>query len=157
MTLDPRFIVNLDKDASSPRPQVAIWRGQKQCVTSGFADDYEAPSSEKCADIIIRKQLNVEHWSVLMQAFIKLNTAGFPHSVVSQMTRHGDTKFLVQSGRYTGKQYIQVANGEMDVEEAFYFRPPGFYTDRFGKKYEHLATENTISQFRCLGACKRYA
>lgn len=155
--MTPRFIVNLDKDASSPNPQVAIWRGQHQCVSEGFADDATPPSPERCGEIIIKHQLHAGHWSVLDQAFIKLNTAGFPHSVMVQMTRHRDSAFLVQSGRYTGERFIKVTKGELGVEDVFYFRPPGFYADRKAAKYEHIEEINLVHRARCVRSCVEYA
>lgn len=62
-----------------------------------------------------------------------------------------------QSQRYTGKRVVKVANDELPVDEVFYIRPPGFYTNRQGKKYEWtLADYNDEMDFIYEG-CKRYA
>jgi thymidylate synthase (FAD) len=62
-----------------------------------------------------------------------------------------------QSQRYTGKRVVKVANGELPVDDVFYIRPPGFYTNRTGKKYEWSQEDyNDEMDFILLG-CKRYA
>jgi thymidylate synthase (FAD) len=62
-----------------------------------------------------------------------------------------------QSQRYTGKRVLKVANDELPVEEVFYVRPPGYYTNRQGKKYDWtLADYNDELDFIYEG-CKRYA
>lgn len=158
MINDPHFRVVLDKDGSSPNPQVAIWRGQHQCVIEGFSMDDPAPSPQRCGEIIIKHQLQGDrgHYSVLDQAFIKLDCQGFPHSVLAQITRHRDSAFLVQSSRYTGQRFIDVAEGRMKVEEAFYFRPLGHYTDREGKRYEYKEWMLSNDHLNCIQACKVY-
>jgi thymidylate synthase (FAD) len=140
---DPRFIVAIDKDASSPNPQVAIWKGQHRCVAEKFLPDDKTPSSEACGDAIIKHQLAGDrgHYSVLRKAFISFHCLGFPHSVISQITRHQDSAFLVQSMRYTGQRIVDCANGDTPVEDVFYFRPSGSYSDRQGKKYEYTKSD----------------
>lgn len=159
MINDPYFKVVLDTDGSSPNPQVAIWRGQHQCVIEGFSPDDPAPSPQRCGEIVVKHQLAGDrgHYSVLDQAFIKLDCQGFPHSVISQITRHRDSAFLVQSSRYTGQRFIDVAEGRMKVEDAFYFRPLGPYTDREGKRYEYKEWMLSNDRQRCKAACAAYA
>ena len=136
---DSRFQVVIDKDASSPNPQVAIWKGQHRCVAEKFLPDDETPSPEKCGETIIKHQLAGDrgHYSVLRKAFVSFHCLGFPHRVVSQITRHQDSSFLVQSMRYTGKRIVDCANLDIPVEDVFYFRPIGNYSDRQGSKYEY--------------------
>ena len=43
--------------------------------------------------------------------------------------------FDVQSFRYTGSRIVDVAEGKKDVEDVFYLRPVGKYTNRQGKRY----------------------
>jgi thymidylate synthase (FAD) len=62
-----------------------------------------------------------------------------------------------QSQRYTGKRVVKVANNQIPVDEVFYVRPPGHYTNRQGKKYiwtqeDHDDEINWIYQ-----GCQRYA
>jgi thymidylate synthase (FAD) len=64
--------------------------------------------------------------------------------------------FDVQSQRYTGKRVIKVAEGELKPDDVFYVRPPGFYTNRYGKKYDWtLADYNDELDFIYEG-CVRY-
>lgn len=156
---DPRFRVETCKYGSSPYPQTSIWIGQHQCVSQEFAHDVEPPSESRCGEIIVKHQLSGDkgHYSVLDQAFLKLGCASFPHSVMVQITRHRDSAFLVESGRYTGSRFVKVANGEIPIDEAFYYRPEGWYTSRDGKKYYHSEEKNDRRRKRDLEACHEYA
>lgn len=156
---DSRFRVEVDYDATSPNPQQAIWRGQHTCVSEHFAFDEQTPTPQRCGEVIIKHQLAGDrgHFSVLRKAFISFCCAGFPHSMVAQITRHQDSGFLVQSNRYTGKRFIWVAEGKLEVEDVFYFRPVGNYRDRAGNSY-YFSEENRQAKInRCLELCKEYA
>lgn len=156
---DPHFKVVIDRDASSPNPQVAIWKGQHRCVSEKFLPDDKTPSPEKCGEAIIKHQLAGDrgHYSVLRKAFVSFQCLGFPHSVVSQITRHQDSGFLVQSMRYTGQRIIDCAEGKIPVEEVFYFRPPGKYSDRKGNKYDYTLAEITEDKKVSYDSAVRYA
>jgi thymidylate synthase (FAD) len=65
--------------------------------------------------------------------------------------------FDVQSQRYTGKRVIKVASGELKPEEVFYVRPPGFYTNRYGKKYDWTLSDYNDELDFIYEGCKRYA
>ena len=60
------------------------------------------------------------------------------------------------SFRYTGKRILDVVDGQRDVEEVFYLRPLGLYTDRQGKKYEYTAEQRQQDLEWCLEASRRY-
>jgi thymidylate synthase (FAD) len=60
------------------------------------------------------------------------------------------------SFRYTGSRILDVANGSREVEEVFYLRPLGFYSDRQGKKYEYTAEQRQQDLDWCLEASRRY-
>lgn len=62
-----------------------------------------------------------------------------------------------QSQRYTGKRVVKVASGELNPEDVFYVRPPGFYTNRKGKKYEWTQEDYDDELNWILEGCKRYA
>jgi thymidylate synthase (FAD) len=155
---DKYFRVELDLDASSPNPEKAIWKGQHTCVSESYVFDAKVPDNDRCSEIIIKHQLSGDkgHYSVLRKAFVSLSVAGFPHSVVSQITRHQDSSFLVQSGRYTGDRFLKVANDELMVEEVFYFRPIGIYKDRKGNKFEYTKYDRIDDISICYQACNRY-
>lgn len=65
--------------------------------------------------------------------------------------------FDVQSGRYTGQRFIDAANGTRSIEEVFYLRPIGFYSDREGKKYEYTSKQRERDLQRCMDAAAEYA
>ncbi len=60
------------------------------------------------------------------------------------------------SFRYTGTRILDVADGKRDIEEVFYLRPLGSYTDRQGKRYEYTPELRQQDLEWCLAGCKRY-
>ncbi|MEQ8753225.1 MAG: FAD-dependent thymidylate synthase [Coleofasciculus sp. G1-WW12-02] len=60
------------------------------------------------------------------------------------------------SFRYTGQRIINVAQGKQDIEEVFYLRPVGNYTNRQGKRYFYSEAQRSEDIKWCLEACKRY-
>lgn len=62
-----------------------------------------------------------------------------------------------QSQRYTGRRVVKVAKRELDVEDVFYVRPEGFYTNRKGKKYEWTEEHRQRKLGRILSECEEYA
>lgn len=60
------------------------------------------------------------------------------------------------SFRYTGQRILDVVDGKREVEEVFYLRPLGFYSDRQGKKYEYTAEVRQQDIEWCLEASRRY-
>lgn len=153
---DPCFRVEIDPFASSTNPSAGIWYGQHVCVSEDFSLDEDLPS--RPADAVIKHQLKVKHWSVLEDGFVSLHFGGFPHSTAMQIVRHQDSKPLVQSSRYTGKRFIDVANDERKLEEVFYFRPSGLdYCDRSGNRYYYSASDRLEDERQCYEACVKYA
>ena len=65
--------------------------------------------------------------------------------------------FDVQSGRYTGDRIIKCAEGIYDVEDVFYLRPVGHYTDRKGHKYYYDEDWRAHDLAYCLENAKEYA
>lgn len=150
---DEHFSVSIDCNATSPYPERAIWSGQHICVAEWISPKSLIPQDPGKA--IIKHQLSVEHFSVLRHAFIKLDCAGFPHSLIAQITRHQDSAFLVQSNRYTGNRFIRVANGDLPIDEVFYFRPAGKYATREGF-YSRDEEMNFACRRQALRACELY-
>lgn len=60
------------------------------------------------------------------------------------------------SFRYTGRRILDVVDGKREVEEVFYLRPLGSYSDRQGKKYEYTAEQRQQDIAWCLEASRRY-
>lgn len=178
--MDNHFRVEICEHGSSPSPQRAMWRGQHQCVSEGFAWDEAVPKESKAGEAVIRHEMKKQHFSVLRPAYLVLYAGGFPHSVVSQITRHQDSAFLVQSMRYTGDRMARL--GELihsreqnmapnftqyemlgkntdlidEIENLFYFRPLGNYTDRQGARYEYRNVHYMQDLCRCAEASKSY-
>jgi thymidylate synthase (FAD) len=64
--------------------------------------------------------------------------------------------FDVQSFRYTGSRIINVVEGTRDIEEVFYLRPVGNYTNRQGKHYLYSEEQRKQDLQWCLKACQLY-
>jgi thymidylate synthase (FAD) len=60
------------------------------------------------------------------------------------------------SMRYTGDRIRKAANGELELEEVFYLRPVGSYSDRQGKKYQYDEGQRAIDLQLCRAAAERY-
>jgi len=85
-----------------------------------------------------------------IQTTYDLEVAGLWHNFVANGV------VVHNSFRYTGKRILDVAAGNQDVEEVFYLRPAGFYTDRQGKKYEYTPQQRQQDLQRCLEASHHY-
>ena len=151
---DPYFKVEVI--SKTPYPQLSIFAAMRQDYVEEFAFDRfgfsgidsqlpygvdqrtgEQIDEEDAGIEVIRCLLKSKssHWGPLEHPQIILNFGWFPHSVMQQIRTHRTgISFDVQSGRYTGKRIIAVANKEKSVEEVFYLRPVGFYTDSQGQK-----------------------
>jgi thymidylate synthase (FAD) len=60
------------------------------------------------------------------------------------------------SMRYTGDRICRAADGALDLEEVFYLRPVGNYSDRQGKKYAYTAEQRAVDLEICRAAADRY-
>jgi thymidylate synthase (FAD) len=60
------------------------------------------------------------------------------------------------SYRYTGNQILELAENKKDLEDIFYLRPVGYYSDRQGKKYYYSPQQRQADLDWCLEAAKRY-
>jgi len=98
------------------------------------------------------------HWGPIEHPSITLSCSGYVHNVIVQARTHRvGVTFDVQSQRYTGKRVRQVSKGSLDIEEVFYVRPAGFYTNRKGKKYEWTEEHRQRKLGRILSECQEYA
>ena len=117
------------------------------------------PSEEKAGDLVVRNLLKGGrgHYGPLEHPQIVLNCGLFPHSTMQQIRTHRvGLSFDVQSFRYTGSRILEVASGKTDVEDVFYLRPVGAYTDRQGKKYEYTEPLRQEDLAWCIEGAKRY-
>jgi thymidylate synthase (FAD) len=154
---DPRLQVRINWDSTSRNIERGIWHGQHECVSETPGLDDTPPANPGQA--IIKHQLTPEHsahYSVLNWGYLALHCYGFPHSTMTQITRHRDSSHLVQSGRYTGQRFVDVADGEIDVADVFYFRPIGTYQSRQAKRYEYEVRELKRDRLYCHTGCEVY-
>jgi thymidylate synthase (FAD) len=145
----------------TPKPQQAIYAAMHQDYAEAFVwDDRDTwPDETKCGEIVVKNLLsgNRGHYGPLEHPQIVLNCGWFPHSTMQQIRTHRvGVSFDVQSFRYTGQRIIDVVEGKQDVEDVFYLRPLGAYSDRQGKRYEYTEAIRQQDVEWCLAACKRY-
>ncbi|MBF2026008.1 MAG: FAD-dependent thymidylate synthase [Oscillatoriales cyanobacterium C42_A2020_001] len=148
--------------AQTPNPQQVIYAAMHQDYAESFVWDERDrfPAEEKCGELIVKNLLagNRGHYGPLEHPQIVLNCGWFPHSTMQQIRTHRvGISFDVQSFRYTGSRIIDVVDGKRDVEEVFYLRPLGAYSDRQGKRYDYTLEQRQQDIEWCLEACRRYA
>ncbi|WP_346292117.1 FAD-dependent thymidylate synthase [Sphaerothrix gracilis] len=147
--------------AQTPQPQQAIYAAMHQDYAEGFvADERDRfPDEAKAGELVIRNLLKGGrgHYGPLEHPQIVLNCGWFPHSTMQQIRTHRvGVSFDVQSFRYTGSRILEVISGDREVDDVFYLRPLGFYSDRQGKRYEYTAEQRQQDLDWCLEACRRY-
>ena len=157
--MDPRFRVDLI--AATPNPQQCVYVGMHQDYSEGFvaADREQWPDETKAGEICVKRLLAGErgHYGPMEHAQIVLNVGWFPHSVMQQARTHRvGVSFDVQSMRYTGDRICRAAAGELDLEEVFYLRPLGQYSNRQGKKYQYSQSERDKDPHHCKISADRY-
>jgi thymidylate synthase (FAD) len=159
-SLDPYFRIGLI--SQTPNPQQTIYAALHQDYSEGFVFDEMGgdrwPTEQRAGEIALRRILRGElHAGPLEHPQIVLNVGGFPHSVMQQARTHRIASFDVQSMRYTGERIVRCAEGQLPVEEVFYLRPVGDYTDRKGHKYHYDAEWRASDLSYCLASAKHYA
>jgi thymidylate synthase (FAD) len=147
--------------AKTPNPQQVIYAAMHQDYTGAFVYDERDrfPSETECGDVIIKRLLAGDrgHFGPVEHPQIVFNCGYFPHSVMQQARTHRTgVSFDVQSYRYTSQQVIDVIEAGKDIEEVFYLRPIGNYSDRQGKKYYYSPEQRQKDLEWCLEAAKRY-
>lgn len=158
--LDPFFKVEVLSQTANP--QQVIYAAMHQDYAEAFVWDErdQFPDEPKAGAMVVKHLLagNRGHYGPLEHPQIVLNCGFFPHSTMQQIRTHRvGVSFDVQSFRYTGSRIIDVAQGNRPVEEVFYLRPLGFYTDRQGKRYEYTPELRQQDLDWCLQGCHRYA
>ena len=154
-----RFRVDLI--AATPNPQLCVYAAMHQDYSEGFvaADRENWPDEQRAGEICVKRLLAGErgHYGPMEHAQIVLNVGWFPHSVMQQARTHRvGVSFDVQSMRYTGERICRAANGELDLEEVFYLRPVGDYSDRQGKKYAYTESQRALDLDHCRASAERY-
>lgn len=156
---DERFRV--DVISNTPNPQQTIYAAMHQDYSSDLVVEKREswPSEERCGEIIVKRLLAGErgHYGSLEHPQIVLSCGYFPHNVIQQARTHRvGISFDVQSFRYTSQQILDVATGARDIEDTFYLRPVGHYTDRDGKKYYYSEDLRNNDLLWCMESAKRY-
>lgn len=142
---DPRFRVEVLN--ATLQPQVTAWCAMHQDYSERFVFDEKAPPEDEAGRIIVKHLLAGDrgHYGPLEHAQIVLACGWFPHSVMQQARTHRvGVSFDVQSFRYTGQRICRAADGELPLEEVFYLRPAGDYTDRQGKRYTYTEDQRYV-------------
>jgi thymidylate synthase (FAD) len=156
--MDPYF--RISTVSKTPQPNRTIYAAMHQDYSEKYVlDDLPDLDEANLGAIVVKRLLggNRGHFGCLEHVQITLATGWFPHSVMQQARTHRiATSFDVQSGRYTGQRVTQVVTGERDVEEVFYLRPVGTYTDRKGNKYEYTKDKRMIDRIMCIDSAGRY-
>ncbi|MDB9315180.1 FAD-dependent thymidylate synthase [Spirulina sp. CS-785/01] len=141
-------------------PQQLIWLAMHQDYSEGFVWDSreKVPDETKAGELVIKHLLsgNKGHYGPLEHPQIVLNVGFFPHSMMQQIRTHRHISMDVQSFRYSGRRIMDVVEGKRNIEEVFYLRPVGSYTNRQGKKYDYTEEQRQEDLNWCLEACKRY-
>ena len=141
-------------------PEQVIWQAGKGDYSEVPVHELKVPSPSDCGKWIVEQLLSNErgHYGPLEHPGITFSVSGYVHSVMVQARTHRvGVSFDVQSQRYTGKRVLKVASGELKPEDVFYVRPPGFYTNRMGKKYDWTEEDYRNELDWIVEGCKRYA
>jgi thymidylate synthase (FAD) len=157
--MDRYFTVEVISQTAQPQQTIYAAMHQDYAETFVWSDRDRFPVEAKCGEIIVRNLLagNRGHYGPLEHPQITINCGYFPHSTMQQLRTHRvGVSFDVQSFRYTGHRLIDVATGQRDVEEVFYLRPVGRYSDRQGKHYDYTEAQRQQDLDWCFEACKRY-
>jgi thymidylate synthase (FAD) len=147
--------------AATPNPQQVIWAAMHQDYSEELVWDScdRWPDEERSGELIIKHLLSGDrgHYGPLEHPQITVNVGYFPHSMMQQLRTHRvGVSFDVQSFRYTGQRIVDVVEGKLDIEEAFYLRPVGNYTNRQGKRYLYSEEQRQDDLQWCEDACKHY-
>jgi thymidylate synthase (FAD) len=160
---DPLMQVNLISGIGLTDQQI-MWCALHQDYSSEYIwqtiQAGRVPEDKRAGELVVDLLLKggKGHYGPLEHGPITLACGFMPHSLMQQLRTHRiSVSFDCQSFRYTGSQVIDVALGKRDVEEVFYLRPVGFYTDRQGKKYEYKPHHREAHKQKCILAAKDYA
>jgi len=126
---------------ATPSPQQVIYAAMHQDYCEEFVwDKRKLPDEARCGELVVKHLLAGErgHYGPLEHPQITFAVGYFPHSVMQQARTHRvGVSFDVQSARYTGLRVVEAAEGKRPLEDVFYLRPVGHYSDRQGKKYHY--------------------
>ena len=143
----------------TPNPQQLVYMGGKNDYSELPIEETNIPNETRSGKWVIDQLLSNGrgHWGPLEHPAITFSCSGFVHNVIVQARTHRvGISFDVQSQRYTCKRVLKVATGELRPEQVFYVRPPGYYTNRKGKKYEWSESNYQTELGLCTAASERF-
>lgn len=142
--------------SATETPQRVAYLALHTDYSSDFVTSTEMDEG-KCGEIAVNRLLKGGrgHYGPLEHSTITL-AIRCDHATLMQLTRHRLLSFDVQSMRYTGDQFLDVAEGTKDVEEVFYIRPEGIYESRDKKGYAWSLHDRIDAKADLLLACKKY-
>ncbi len=143
-------------------PQQLAWGAMHQDYSEDMVweERDKFPDEAKAGELIVKYLLSGGrgHFGCLEHPQITLSVGYFPHSTMQQIRTHRvGISIDCQSFRYTSQGIIDVAEGKRNVEEVFYLRPVGNYSDRKGNKYFYSQEERDDDLQWVLSACGIYA
>lgn len=158
LRLDPLQKVEMIR--CTPNPQQIVYMGGKNDYSEIPIEDTNIPLETESGKWVVKQLLANErgHYGPLEHPQITFSCSGFVHDVIVQARTHRvGTSFDVQSQRYTCKRILKVASGEYSPQSVFFVRPPGFYTNRKGKRYEWTSDDYQTELGLCVASSQRYA
>lgn len=177
-------VINMTKDAAVmcngiPVTGNRLYRekaGMEEKITAGFSTNYQTNSSGNTAQSAVMKYSVASSkpcTTTLFYSAKRYKLKAHPVKIVKveylgeQMTYDlevaGNWHNFVANGlvvhnsnRYTGARIIQAAEDLRPIEEVFYLRPVGEYSNRQGKHYTYTEEQRQSDVEWCLQGAKRY-
>jgi thymidylate synthase (FAD) len=145
-------------DRYSPRVEISSKRSPSYTESIEHYDGFVYCATVSTGALIVRRNKKVMvSGNCIEHPQITFNVGYFPHSMMQQIRTHRvGISFDVQSFRYTGQRVIDVVEGKREIEDVFYLRPVGYYTDRQGKKYFYSQEQRDKDLEWCREACQLY-
>jgi thymidylate synthase (FAD) len=146
--------------ASMQQPATITYIAMHQDYCDELAVLTKIPNEQICGELVVKHLLSANrgHFGCLEHPQIVFNVGYFPHSTMQQLRTHRvGVSFDVQSFRYTGVKIAKVAEGLVNVEDVFYLRSVGFYTNRQGARYYYCEQQRQSDLQAILRACRSYA
>jgi thymidylate synthase (FAD) len=145
-------------DRLSPRVEINADRSRSYTESIEHYDGFVYCATVSTGALIIRRNKKIMvSGNCIEHPQITFNVGYFPHSMMQQIRTHRvGMSFDSQSFRYTGSRIIHVVEGKRDIEDVFYLRPVGYYTDRQGKKYFYSQEQRDKDLEWCRAACQLY-
>lgn len=162
----------------TPEPGRVVYAAMHQDYSENFVYDDQKLFNTSSAELekkVVKHLLAGErgHYGPLEHAQITFNVGWFPHSVMQQARTHRvGISFDVQSMRYTGRRICDFADRYQnldafdllnnpvavdELEELFFLRPVGKYSDRQGKKYDYTIEMRDADMILCYDKAHEYA